>query len=131
MHRLRRKAEQRLVEQQQARLGQGTARDCQLALLTPAQRSGPLLKPVAEHGKQLRDWGECVATTSRWPSQGQVLRDCQRREEAAIGRHMNDATPRPLVGGHPTQFAVAIAQHARLRRDQPGDGVQECGLAGR
>ena len=123
-----------LVEQQQHRPGHQRPADGQHLLLAAGQRAGQPAAHLREHREQLVDLGQRLPGLSvpaaRVRAEQQVLLHGQPGEDMAALRHVADAEPHHVAGGHLRQVAVAEPHLARRPRHQPHQGPQGRGLAG-
>ena len=131
----RREAERRLVEQQQLRRRHQRAADRHHLLLAAAHGARKLRAALGEAREQRLDAREIVrlacAGAARIGAELEVLPHRQLGEDAAPFRHQRDPGLHDLVRRQREQvLSVEGDARARLRMDQPGDGLEQGRLAG-
>jgi hypothetical protein len=123
----RRQPLERLVEQQQPRVGHQRARDRQHLLLATRQLVAEVVAPPRQAGEQLVDpWR---GPPARPRDREQVLVHGERGEHQALLRDPADAGAAALEGRHRMAVAALPAQRAAVQRGQPHHRDQQRGLA--
>ena len=126
LHDDRRQALERLVEQQQRRVGHQRARDGEHLLLA----AGELVAHVGfapPGGEQLVDPLQVPAAGAR--GDGEVLLHAERGEDLALLRHPADAELRAPVRGRPLMSCPLKQDRAVVQPGIAHDGEQQRGLA--
>ena len=134
------RAQRRLVQHHDGRLGQQRAADGQHLLLAARQVAGTVAPARFEQRKEAVHRLQAAAGMGAAPAQGpgggaQVVVDGEVREHAPPLQHGHQAAPRPVMGRHavdapPVEQDLSRGDRALLVGQQAGDGADGGGLAG-
>ena len=122
----RRQPLQRLVEEEQRRVGHERPRDREHLLLAPRQVVPPAAPALGEPREQRVDARQIPTAGAR--GHGEVLLNAQRRKDLALLSDPPEPGPRATMGRHPRQVAAAPPHHAASHVRVAHDREEERGL---
>ena len=120
----------RFVQQEQHRIAKQRASDRDHLLFATGQLITAVRQPPLERREELEDAGEVPAASVPARGNGQILEDCQIREDPTSLWHERDARSRHAVRGLRGDVPVGDPNRATAWPDEADDGVDRRRLAG-